>query len=186
MNVKVAESDADLERISGVLLQLRNAFDRETLIAQIKQQREAGYRIAYVESDGEILCVAGFVVGIKLAWGKHIYVDDLITAESHRSKGAGTEMISWLKSHARQLGCNQLHLDSGVQRFSAHRFYLREGFNIGSHHFSIIDLSNDDRKRGPRAHASHGGVADDEAATLDMAARRRGNRSSRVRMKQEK
>ncbi len=37
-------------------------------------------------------------------------------------------MISWLKSHARQLGCNQLHLDSGVQRFSAHRFYLREGF----------------------------------------------------------
>jgi GNAT superfamily N-acetyltransferase len=157
MNVRMAESDADLERISGVVLQLRNAFDRERLIAQIKQQREAGYRIAYVESDGEIVCVAGFIVGIKLAWGKHIYVDDLVTAESHRSKGAGAKRIAWLKTHARQLGCNQLHLDSGVQRFSAHRFYLREGFNIVSHHFSITDLSNDGRKRRLSAGAEHRG-----------------------------
>ena len=86
------------------------------------------------------MCVAGFVVGTKLAWGHHIYVDDLVTAENRRSKGAGAKMIAWLKSHARQLGCNQLHLDSGVQRFAAHRFYLREGFNIDSHHFSITDL----------------------------------------------
>ena len=106
---------------------------------------KSGYHVAYVEADGEVLCVAGFVVGTKLAWGKHIYVDDLVTAERHRSRGAGAKMISWLKSHARQLGCNQLHLDSGVQRFAAHRFYLREGFNIGSHHFSIIDLREDER-----------------------------------------
>lgn len=151
MNVKMAESDADLERISGVLLQLRNAFNRATLIAQIKQQRDAGYRIAYVESDGEVLCVAGFTVGIKLAWGKHIYVDDLVTAEHHRSNGAGARMISWLKSHARQLGCNQLHLDSGVRRFSAHKFYLREGFIIASHHFAITDLRNDESKERPWA-----------------------------------
>ena len=42
-----------------------------------------------------------------------------------------------------------------MQRFSAHRFYLREGFHIGSHHFAIIDLSNDERKRGLRAGAEH-------------------------------
>lgn len=146
MNVKIAKSDADLERISAVLLELRNTFDCEKLIAQVKNQREAGYEIAYVEADGEVLCVAGFVVGIKLAWGKHFYVDDLVTAERHRSKGAGTKMISWLKSHARQLGCNQLHLDSGVQRFDAHRFYLREGFNIDCHHFAIADLRKDEIK----------------------------------------
>ncbi len=142
MNVKLAESDSDLEKIAPVLLELRGTFDRKTLIAQIKQQREAGYQVAYVESDGEVLCVAGFVVGMKLAWGKHIYVDDLVTAAAHRSRGAGALMISWLETHARRIGCNQLHLDSGVQRFDAHRFYLRERFNIGSHHFSITDLAN--------------------------------------------
>lgn len=145
MDVRLAKSDADVERISEVLKELRTAFDTSALVAQVKQQMKSGYHVAYVEADGEVLCVAGFVVGTKLAWGKHIYVDDLVTAERHRSRGAGAKMISWLKSHARQLGCNQLHLDSGVQRFAAHRFYLREGFNIGSHHFSIIDLREDER-----------------------------------------
>lgn len=146
MNVKIAESDAELQKISGVLLELRTGFDESTLVAQIKQQMGAGYQIAYIEAGGAVLCVAGFVVGSKLAWGKHIYVDDLVTAERHRSIGAGAKMISWLKSYARQLGCNQLHLDSGVQRFAAHRFYLREGFDIGSHHFSITDLSKEERR----------------------------------------
>lgn len=140
MTVKIAESDADLRKISEVLLQLRPAFDKSNLVAQIKEQMQLGYRIAYLESEGDVLCVAGFVVGTKLAWGKHVYVDDLVTAEHRRSKGAGARMIAWLKAYARERGCKQLHLDSGVQRFAAHRFYLREGFNIASHHFSIADL----------------------------------------------
>jgi len=140
MKVGIVETDADIAKVAEVLLQLRSTFNRDSLIAAIRQQRELGYQIAYVESAGEVLCVAGFVVGRKLAWGKHIYVDDLVTAERHRSEGAGALMIEWLKNHARELGCAQLHLDSGVQRFGAHRFYLREGFDISSHHFSIADL----------------------------------------------
>jgi GNAT superfamily N-acetyltransferase len=140
MSVKIVQSDADLRRVSAVLLHLRPAFDADGLIAQIKEQMQLGYQVAYVESGGEVLCVAGFVIGKKLAWHKHIYVDDLVTAEHQRSKGAGAMMIAWLKAHARQLGCRQLHLDSGVQRFAAHKFYLREGFHISSHHFSIADL----------------------------------------------
>jgi GNAT superfamily N-acetyltransferase len=141
MNIKIAESDAELARIGDVLLELRPAFTKDVLIAQIKAQQQAGYRVAYVEEAGEVLCVAGFVVGLKLAWGKHIYVDDLVTAERHRSTGAGKRMVDWLKAHALELGCRQLQLDSGVQRFEAHRFYLREGFHISSHHFSITDLA---------------------------------------------
>jgi GNAT superfamily N-acetyltransferase len=143
MKVHIAESDADLRKISDVLLQLRPAFDTVRLGAQIKEQMRQGYRVAYVEEAGEVLCVAGFVVGTKLAWGKHVYVDDLVTSEHRRSTGAGAKMIAWLKAYALEQGCNQLHLDSGVQRFAAHRFYLREGFNIGSHHFSIMDLAAD-------------------------------------------
>lgn len=33
-------------------------------------------------------------------------------------------------------GCEELHLDSGVQRFPAHRLYLKFGFDIGAHYFS--------------------------------------------------
>jgi len=141
MIVRLAETEADLVRIASVLLQLRPAFTQETLVARISEQQREGYRIAYVEAEGKVVCVAGYVVGTKLAWGKHIYVDDLVTDERHRSSGAGKTMIDWLKAQARALGCQSLQLDSGVQRFGAHRFYLREGFHISSHHFAIADLA---------------------------------------------
>jgi GNAT superfamily N-acetyltransferase len=140
MHVELAQSDADIERVADVMLELRTAFERADLVAQMQAQRGEGYQIAWVEADGEVLCVAGFVVGTKLAWGRHIYVDDLVTAVKHRSTGAGRTMIEWLKAHARRLGCRELHLDSGVQRFAAHRFYLRERFDIDSHHFSTSEL----------------------------------------------
>jgi GNAT superfamily N-acetyltransferase len=138
MEVKLAETDAQLELICPVMLQLRTHFDEERLLDQVRRQQQEGYKLAYVESGGQALCVAGFVVGTKLAYGKHIYVDDLVTDDAHRSSGAGAMMIDWLKSYGRELGCEQLHLDSGVQRFAAHRFYLREGFDISSHHFSLF------------------------------------------------
>lgn len=66
-----------------------------------------------------------------------MYVDDLIVDQAQRSLGAGYLLIDWLKNYARQNNCQQLHLDSGVQRFDAHRFYLRERFRISSHHFCL-------------------------------------------------
>jgi len=143
MEAKLAETDAELERIASVLLQLRTHYGQQSLVTQIKSQQQQGYEVAYVESDGRVSCVAGFVMSRKLAWGKNIYVDDLVTDSEYRSKGAGKCMIDWLKSYARANGCDQLHLDSGVQRFAAHKFYLREGFRITSHHFSIMDLGTD-------------------------------------------
>ena len=137
MQVRLAESDTDVERVTDVMLELRDSFDRAGLITQMQAQRADGYRLAYVEAAGEVLCVAGFVVGTKLAWGKHVYVDDLVTAARHRSTGAGAMMIEWLRAYAKDQGCRELHLDSGVQRYAAHRFYLNRRMEIRSHHFSI-------------------------------------------------
>ena len=138
MQVKLAERTEELKLICPTLLQLRPQYSEETLIAQIQSQQKDGYRIAYVEDGGNVLSVAGFVQGQKLAWQKHIYVDDLVTDEAHRSSGAGRLLIAWLKEFGRSHGCQQLHLDSG-----AHRFYLREGFDITSHHFAVVDLDAD-------------------------------------------
>jgi hypothetical protein len=42
-----------------------------------------------------------------------------------------------LLARARAEGCAEFHLDSGVEKFGAHRFYLRNRMNISSHHFSL-------------------------------------------------
>lgn len=142
MNVRLLGKDEDLLPLCEVLLELRPQYQLSTLEAQIRKQQAAGYQLAFVERDGQVLAVAGFVVAEKLAWQKHLYVDDLVTRSSDRSSGAGHALLTWLKNHARQQDCQQLHLDSGVQRFAAHRFYLREGLIINSHHFAIPDLDS--------------------------------------------
>lgn len=141
------------EALCRVLLQLRPQYETvDRLLEQIdRQQREESYELAYVvagdessgsESAAEVFSVAGFVIAEKLAWGKHLYIDDLITSQTERSRGAGRLLIDWCRRYALEKDCRELHLDSGVQRFAAHRFYLREGFRISSHHFSIENLKN--------------------------------------------
>ena len=58
-------------------------------------------------------------------------------AQAGRSSGYGRALFDWLVARARKENCDQLHLDSGVQRFGAHRFYLERRMIIASHHFSI-------------------------------------------------
>ncbi len=148
MSVKLLENDAEIPRLCPVLLQLRPQYNHDSLIEQIQLQRKEGFQLAYVEETSasgttDVLCVAGFVIANKLAWQKHLYVDDLVSNETSRSRGAGKLLMDWLKKYALEQGCQQLHLDSGVTRFRAHRFYLREGFCIASHHFSIENLAKE-------------------------------------------
>ena len=72
-----------------------------------------------------------------LAWGRFLYVDDLVTDEAWSSHGVGAALLDFLVNIARESGCAELHLDSGVQRFGAHRFYLAQRMDITSHHFSM-------------------------------------------------
>ena len=140
LEIRIAEGRSELEVVGSLMLQLRSGYELDGMVSQIKAQQERGYTVAYAEEGGRAICAAGFAIKTGLAWGKHMYIEDLVTDSERRSSGLGRAMMDWLKCHARENGCEQIHLDSGVQRFPAHRFYLREGFKIASHHFSIVDL----------------------------------------------
>ncbi len=140
MEAKLLEVGERNEQVLAVMQELRSQYTLDNLHLQIQKQQDAGYHLVYALKDDSVVGVAGFVINEKLAWGKHIYIDDLVTSERYRSAGVGTFLMQWFRHFARQNDVQQIHLDSGVQRFAAHRFYLREGFNIASHHFSMLDV----------------------------------------------
>jgi GNAT superfamily N-acetyltransferase len=137
MSVVLAASRKELLRCYPVMAQLRPHLAEAAFVERVEQQAQEGYKVAFVEDAGCVVCVAGFRILHNLAWGRFLYVDDLVTDERERSKGLGRQMLAWLVQHAAEAQCDELHLDSGVQRFGAHRFYLACSLDITSHHFAI-------------------------------------------------
>ena len=79
----------------------------------------------------------GFFISESLRYGQFLYVYDLVVDENVLSKGYGKDIFEWLVDYGKSKGCNVLRLDSGVQRFDAHRFYFRQRMKIASYHFSL-------------------------------------------------
>lgn len=135
MSLHIATADAEIAACYPVMWELRPHLAEEQFLSRVRGQESAGYRLAYVQEPNGVVAVAGFRIGENLAWGRFLYVDDLVTLSGQRSKGHGARLLSWLKELAAQEGCEQLHLDSGIQRKVAHRFYEREGMTMTSLHF---------------------------------------------------
>ncbi|MDB6125714.1 MAG: family N-acetyltransferase [Pedosphaera sp.] len=136
MAVICAQTDSDIRDCWRVLVQLRPHLAEQDFVPVVRKQFAEGYRLAFIRHEGTVAAVAGFRVLHNLAWGRFCYVDDLITDEQVRSHGLGAELLQWLSDFATAEHCTRLELDSGVQRFDAHRFYLRHRMFISSHHFS--------------------------------------------------
>lgn len=136
-DICLAQTEKDIASGFAVMAQLRPHLSETQFVEQVLLQRQQGYHLLLARQNRDVVGVAGFVVGHKLAWGKHIYVDDLVTCQKSRSKGVGKALMDWMCAYGRQNQCDSLHLDSGVQRFGAHAFYLREGMHIASHHFAL-------------------------------------------------
>jgi GNAT superfamily N-acetyltransferase len=132
-----AVTEDEFSRCFPVMRQLRPHVAENDFAETVRRQMRGGYRLAYLEDDGVVQGVAGFRIIDNLVGGRILYVDDLVTDSAARSRGYGKGLLDWLSERARAHGCAYLELDSGVQRFDAHRFYFMNRMVISSHHFRL-------------------------------------------------
>jgi GNAT superfamily N-acetyltransferase len=139
LQVKLATDENDILRCFPIMVQLRPNLSAPEFIERVKRQsQQYGYQLIYVEEVGDVKAVAGFIIREMLPLGRFLYVDDFVTDEAERSKGYGGFLFDWLVTYARQRGCEQLHLDSRLDRTEAHRFYQQQGMRISGHHFALM------------------------------------------------
>ena len=133
----VGVEDSRLSDLFRVLVQLRTHLDERMFRGIYQAGHAEGLRFSGVFEDSRCVSVAGWrIVNTTFAIRK-LSVDDLVTDAASRSKGYGHALITYLVRVAREADCTLLDLDSGVQRFEAHRFYLREGMHIAAHHLDL-------------------------------------------------
>ena len=137
MRVQIALTDLQIDECYPVMHELRPHLERAAFIDIVRDMQQDGYILVYLEGSDVVLGVAGFRIKRTLFCDKFLYVDDLVTSSAERSKGYGKLLLEWLKDRARTEGCAQLHLDSGVQREDAHRFYKQNGMQMGGYHFRV-------------------------------------------------
>jgi GNAT superfamily N-acetyltransferase len=131
----------DTELAADAMLALRPRWNTAAELTDVidTRLRPIGYRLLGVfRGDNErAVAVAGFREMITLAWGHHLYVDDISTLPSERGNGHANRLMTWLGEEGRRLGCESLHLDSGVgpDRAPAHRLYMRHKLRISAYHF---------------------------------------------------
>ncbi len=136
MPVKEATSDIDIKRCFPIMVQLRSHLTQSEFVSRVQHQQQEGYHLVYLEENA-IRAIAGFRILDMLAHGKLLYVDDLVTDTSDRSRGYGSALLDWLVNYAKSQACVSLHLDSGTQRSLAHRFYFKKGMAIAAFHFTL-------------------------------------------------
>ena len=139
----IAQSDLEIQDCFPVFKVLRPHVSEEVFLPQVRRQQAQGYQILALRDEGVVKSAAGFRSAEFLAWGKGIYIDDLITMPDEKRRGFAGQLLDWIVAHAREQGCGGVHLDTGYARHDAHRLYLRKGFRFDCHHLAV-DLSRTD------------------------------------------
>lgn len=136
--IQIANTAEQIRACYKIMLQLRPHLKEESaFLAQVQRQLAEGYRLVYCRDQEEIRALAGFRFLEFLAWGRVLYIDDLITDAEARRSGLGGKLLKWVVEEAKKMNCDEVHLDSGPTRHDAHRLYLNHGFKIIGHHFAL-------------------------------------------------
>jgi len=105
-------------------------------LAYMQRMAAEGAGLTQLFDAGEVRAIAVWRSYLTTYCGRRFEIDDLVTAEGHRSKGYGAIMMRALEGRAKALSCDAVLLSSATQRVGAHRFYLRERFAIVSFLFA--------------------------------------------------
>lgn len=135
--IKIAESGEEIRQCFPVMNQLREKLTAEEFVKRVAKQEREGYKVAFLEREGQVVGVAGFRIYHMLATGKTMYVDDLVTDGNARSQGIGEALLKWLIELSQKEKCEMFSLDSGTHRGRAHKFYFAKGMHIANYHFEL-------------------------------------------------
>ena len=120
-------SEEGLTAVYPLMRQLRDRITPETFTAEVRVQQAQGYELIAGYTSGGPVVIAGIRRAHTLSRGPHLFVDDLVTAESVQGRGHGRAMLRHVAALARAEGLPRVYLDA---RLTAKGFYEQLGFTF--------------------------------------------------------
>jgi len=114
----------------AVMRQLRPHLSEAEFTARCREARDRdGYTVYGMFEEGACIAVLGMRRLVELLHGPHLYIDDLVVADGHRSRGLGAKLLRFAEQKAAEAGGLGLRLCTGIDYQPARRFYEREGWS---------------------------------------------------------
>jgi GNAT superfamily N-acetyltransferase len=123
MIVKELKSKEEWLQAYPVMHELRTHLSEEEYLDLLNRMVPQGFRMFALCQGDQVMAVTGIIELVNFYNLKHIYVYDLVTKETERSKEYGETLLSFIHNLAKEKGCHSVALSSGLQRIDAHRFY---------------------------------------------------------------
>ena len=124
LTIKELQSRNEIIEAFPVMKQLRTHLDENTYLELvIAAQENDRYKMFALLDGGEIVAVTGLKPMITLSSGRFIWICDLVTDTTIRSKGYGEKLLTYVHEWAKENNYESVSLSSGLQRTDAHRFY---------------------------------------------------------------
>ncbi|PIT13285.1 DUF3579 domain-containing protein [Snodgrassella alvi] len=107
----------------------------------VQIQQAEGYRLLGIFEEGKqnAITICGFRIVTNFASGRHLHIDDLASHHSPITDEQVSQIFGALKIIAVKENCNSIHADSSVSSDNSnmHHVYLKHGFVLSSHKFSL-------------------------------------------------
>ncbi|MEH7884339.1 GNAT family N-acetyltransferase [Bacillus sp. JJ1609] len=123
VNIKELINNEQLLEAYPVMKQLRTDLTEETYFELLNQMKKEGYQLFALYDEEKIVSLAGLSWRTNFYNKKHIYIHDLVTDASARSRGYGESLLRYIHNWGKGNGAEFVALESGIQRKDAHRFY---------------------------------------------------------------
>jgi GNAT superfamily N-acetyltransferase len=143
MKIRKLETESDMAMGFRVLKELRKEITEGEFQTVFQKASEMdGYTMVGAFIDNELIAVMGYRFLFDFVRKKHLYIDDLVTTESMRSKGIGSKLLKYAENVALDQQCSVVRLCAHIDNKSGQNFYERELWNRRSIAYQKIPSSS--------------------------------------------
>ena len=109
--------------------------DEEILRARFEEMFDQNYECFGVYLDEKLVGVFGLWFMTRHYCGKSCEVDHVYINSELQNAGIGKKLFNFIFHYAKERGCETSELNSYVQNFRSHKFYMNLDYVIKGYHF---------------------------------------------------
>ncbi|MCM4154783.1 GNAT family N-acetyltransferase [Gramella sp. AN32] len=113
----------------------KSPLDEKILKERVEESMTQNYECFGVFLNEKLIGVFGLWFMTRHYVGKSCEIDHIIFDDAYRNKGFGKKMLDFIEDYTKEKGCNAMELNSYVENFPSHKFFMNSGMVARGFHF---------------------------------------------------